>query len=61
MHNKRLTVYIGPELLYKVKYIAMHENRHASTQVLLWIKRHVEGFERMNGEILQKKDECDVS
>ncbi len=61
MRNKRLTVYIGPELLYKVKYIAKYEKRHASTQVLLWIKRYVEGFERMNGEIIQKMDECDVT
>lgn len=51
-NKKYISVEIYPELHYKLHHIAEQEGRSANGQILYLIRRHIQRFEKENGEII---------
>ena len=58
--NKHLGIEIGPELHYKLHYIAKYEGRSGNGQILHLIRQCIRTFERENGEIPYESEEKDA-
>jgi len=59
--NKHLGIEIGPELHYKLHYIAKYEGRSGNGQILHLIRQCIRTFERENGEIPYEPEEKDMN
>lgn len=58
MAIKHFTVRLDEELLHKFHVVANYEARSANSEAVLMIRRRVERFEKLNGEIeISKKKE----
>ena len=53
---KGLTIRIDEELLDKLHVVADYEGRSANGQVIIFIRRCVEAYERKNGPISVRRD-----
>ena len=50
-NNKHLGIEVGPELHYKLHYIAKYEGRSGNGQILHLIRLCIRDFESKNGKI----------
>lgn len=55
--EKHLGLMIDRETHYKLHYIAKYEGRSGNGQVLYWLRRGIQEFEREMGEIPVPEDE----
>lgn len=52
---KRYTLRIEEDLLKKIKHVSKYNGRTVSSQLEYLIKRYVDNFEKVNGEISEQK------
>ncbi len=48
----QFTIRIDPLMLKKIRYVAEYNARSANREVETLIKKHIEDFEKENGEII---------
>ncbi len=56
-NNKHLGLEIDPTLHFKLHYIARYEGRSANGQILYLLRRCIQEFEKVNGQILLPQEQ----
>lgn len=56
MAIKSLSIRIDDEMLNKLHYVADYEGRSANSQILRLIRDCIDGFEKENGKIFEKRN-----
>ena len=51
MKQKSLTLRLDDELLYKIRYVSSYEGRSMNQQIIQWVRKYIDYFEKQVGII----------